>query len=156
MAKESYEIERKFLVTSDGFRKDISSSAHIVQGYLMSDKERSLRARIYGDKAFITFKSKAEGIARYEWEHEIPVEEARELLEHALDRKIDKTRHIVIYDGRRWEIDEFHSPRKGLILAEIELEDENEEIRLPEWAGKEVTSDPAYLNCNIASAPEER
>ena len=124
----------------------------------MCDDERSLRVRIRGGKGFITFKAERHATAahsgtaaanRFEWEHEIPAEEARALIIQALPGIIEKTRHIVEYEGHVWEVDEFHGANEGLTMAEIELDDENEPFAKPAWLGKEVTGDPDYLNCNL-------
>ncbi len=155
---ENTEIERKFLVLSDAYKAIAESRSEIVQAYLMCDDERSLRVRIRGGKGFITFKAEKHATAahsgtaaanRFEWEHEIPAEEARALISQALPGIIEKTRHIVEYEGHVWEVDEFHGANEGLTVAEIELDDENEPFAKPEWLGKEVTGNPAYLNCNL-------
>lgn len=155
---ENTEIERKFLVLSDAYKAIAESRSEIVQAYLMCDDERSLRVRIRGGKGFITFKAEKHATAahsgtaaanRFEWEHEIPAEEARALISQALPGIIEKTRHIVEYEGHVWEVDEFHGANEGLTVAEIELDDENEPFAKPEWLGKEVTGDPDYLNCNL-------
>lgn len=147
------EIERKFLVCSDEYRHLAVSHSEIVQAYLMCDNERSLRVRTRGGQAFITFKANSSsGIGRFEWEREIPLEDAQALIGQALPGIIEKTRHIVEYNGRTWEIDEFHGNNEGLTVAEIELEDENETFDRPAWLGEEVTGDPAYLNCNLAQS----
>ena len=155
---ENTEIERKFLVLSDAYKAIAESRSEIVQAYLMCDDERSLRVRIRGGKGFITFKAEKHATAahsgtaaanRFEWEHEIPAEEARALISQALPGIIEKTRHIVEYEGHVWEVDEFHGANEGLTVAEIELDDENEPFAKPEWLGKEVTGNPADLNCNL-------
>lgn len=155
---ENTEIERKFLVLSDAYKAVAESRSEIVQAYLMCDDERSLRVRIRGGKGFITFKAEKHATTahsgtaaakRFEWEHEIPAEEARALISQALRGIIEKTRYIVEYEGHIWEVDEFHGANEGLTVAEIELDDENEPFAKPAWLGKEVTGDPAYLNCNL-------
>lgn len=155
---ENTEIERKFLVLSDAYKAIAESRSEIVQAYLMCDDERSLRVRIRGGKGFITFKAEKHATAahsgtaaanRFEWEHEIPAEEARALISQALPGIIEKTRYIVEYEDHVWEVDEFHGANEGLTVAEIELDDENEPFAKPEWLGKEVTGDPDYLNCNL-------
>ena len=146
------EIERKFLVLSDSYKALAASHSEIIQAYLICDEERSLRVRIRGEQAFITFKAnlKDAAMTRFEWEHGIPAEEARTLIGHALPGIIEKTRYLIEYEGHTWEVDEFHGNNEGLVLAEIELDDENETFAKPSWLGKEVTGDPAYLNCNLA------
>lgn len=155
---ENTEIERKFLVLFDAYKAVAESRSEIVQAYLMCDDERSLRVRIRGGKGFITFKAERHATAahsgtaaakRFEWEHEIPAEEARALISQALPGIIEKTRYIVEYEGHIWEVDEFHGANEGLTVAEIELDDENEPFAKPAWLGKEVTGDPDYLNCNL-------
>lgn len=145
------EIERKFLVRSEEYRRSAVSHSEIVQAYLMCDNERSLRVRTRGGHGFITFKANSHaGISRFEWEREIPLEDALALISQALPGIIEKTRYIIEYEGHTWEIDEFHGNNEGLTVAEIELEAENEMFEKPAWLGEEVTGDPAYLNCNLA------
>lgn len=135
------EIERKFLVVDNSFLECAESFEEICQGYLSTTPESTVRVRIKGNKAFITVKSKTIGITRGEWEYEIPVNEARELLS-LCSGSIEKTRY---YCGR-WEIDIFHGKLSGLILAEIELNSENEAIKLPSFIDREVTNDKRYFN----------
>ena len=150
------EIERKFLVRGD-YRVEEFKSVRIVQGYLCSDPERTVRVRIKGDKAFITIKGAGSvtGVSRFEWEKEIPVPEAEELLGLAEPGVIDKTRHLIRNsDGiHLWEVDEFHGDNEGLVMAEIELSDENEKFARPEWLGEEVTGNPAYYNSSLSKNP---
>ena len=144
------EIERKFLVKSERFKEEAYKAVHIVQGYLSRVPGRIVRVRIKGDKGFITIKggSNSSGLARFEWEKEIPVEEARQLLELAEPGVIDKTRFLVKNtDGAHtWEVDEFHGGNEGLVVAEIELETEADTFDKPAWLGEEVTGDPRYYN----------
>ncbi len=150
------EIERKFLVCGD-FQKTAFKSMRIMQGYLSSVPERTVRVRLMGDKAFITIKgpSNATGVARFEWEREILLDEARQLLEICEPGIIDKTRFFVENtDGRHvWEVDVFHGENEGLVMAEIELDDENESFNKPDWIGKEVTGDPKYFNSMLMRNP---
>ena len=148
------EIERKFLVKSDDWRSQVRKSTGFHQGYLCTDTDRNVRIRTKGDKAMLTVKGKAEGIKRLEFEYEIPMDEAREMLESlCLPTVIQKTRHLVDHAGLVWEIDEFDGANQGLIVAEVELESEDQEVDLPSWVGDEVTEDPKYLNANLVSRP---
>lgn len=148
------EIERKFLVKGD-FKADAVQSVEITQGYLCKDNGLTVRVRIKGDKGFLTIKGKRTGISRFEWEKEISENEAFALLEQADSRRITKTRHLVKNtDGRHvWEVDEFHGDNEGLIMAEIELSDENEPFDKPDWIGEEVTDDPRYYNAQLVKNP---
>lgn len=150
MAKE---IERKFLVCGD-YTRDVFRSTRIVQAYLNSDPGRTVRVRIAGDKAFITVKGRGR-VSRFEWEKEIPVSDARELLELAEPGVIDKTRHLVrCADGSRvWEIDEFHGDNEDLTVAEIELSSEDERFDKPSWLGEEVSEDCRYTNSALKDNP---
>ena len=150
------EIERKFLVKSD-FKEAAFKATRITQAYLSSVPERTVRIRIKGDKGFITIKGigNASGAVRFEWEKEIPVGDAKALLEIAEPGVIDKTRYLVKNtDGVHiWEVDEFHGDNDGLTVAEIELADEDEPFDKPEWLGEEVTGDPKYFNSMLMKNP---
>lgn len=148
------EIERKFLVKGD-FKADAVQSVEIMQGYLCKDNGLTVRVRIKGDKGFLTIKGRRMGISRFEWEKEISENEALALLEQADSRRIAKTRHLVKNtDGRHvWEVDEFHGDNEGLIMAEIELSDENEPFDKPDWIGEEVTDDTRYYNAQLVKNP---
>lgn len=148
------EIERKFLVKGD-FAKEIFQTTEIKQGYLCRDNGITVRVRIKGDKGFLTIKGRRIGISRFEWEKEITVEEALALLEQTDSGCIEKTRHMVKNtDGRHiWEVDEFHGDNEGLVVAEIELADENEPFDIPEWVGDEVTDDSRYYNAQLLENP---
>lgn len=150
----SKEIERKFLVRGD-FKSQAFRSERITQGYLSSVPERTVRVRIKGNEGFITIKglSNASGLTRYEWEKEIPVDEARELLQLSEPGMIDKTRYLVQVGKHVIEVDEFLGENEGLILAEIELQSEDEPFEKPEWLGKEVTGDPRYYNAMLSKKP---
>lgn len=148
------EIERKFLVK--GEYKELSfKAARITQGYLSSVPERTVRVRIKGDKGYITIKGKVSfsGASRFEWEKEIPVAEARQLLEICEPGLIDKTRYLVKSGLHTFEVDEFHGENEGLVLAEIELVSENEAFEKPGWLGMEVTGDPKYYNSMLVKNP---
>ncbi len=150
------EIEKKFLVKGD-FKAAAYKAVRITQGYLSSNPERTVRVRIRGDKGFLTIKgiSNASGAARFEWEKEIPVDEAKSLLELAEPGVIDKTRYLVKNtDGKHtWEVDEFYGDNAGLTVAEVELEDENEPFDKPAWLGEEVTGNPKYFNSMLVKHP---
>lgn len=150
------EIERKFLISGD-FRPFVSQSIRITQGYLSSVPERTVRVRIKGDKGFITIKGIGNdgGISRYEWEKEIPVKEAQELLKICEFGVIDKVRHLVKVDPFTYEVDEFYGTNEGLIIAEIELPNEDAVFTKPEWLGTEVTGDKKYYNSVLAKTPHK-
>jgi len=148
------EIERKFLVKSD-FKTQVESSTRVVQGYLSSDPERIVRVRINGERGFITIKgiSNYSGLSRYEWEKEIPVNEARELLAICEPGIIDKTRYLVKSGNFTFEVDEFYGENLGLVIAEIELTSEDVKFDRPAWLGEEVTGDRKYYNSKLAKNP---
>ncbi|WP_018336434.1 CYTH domain-containing protein [Butyricimonas synergistica] len=148
------EIERKFLVKGN-FKTESHVSTRVTQGYLSSSPERTVRVRIKGEKGFITIKGKgnASGTSRYEWEKEIPVEEARELLQLCEPGIIDKTRYLIRHEGHLFEVDEFHGENDGLVIAEIELKNENENFSRPAWLGEEVTGDRKYYNAMLSRNP---
>ena len=147
------EIERKFLVTSDTYREN-SNSSEIKQVYLSVIEKMAIRVRIDGLQASLAIKSKISDRVNKEYEYSIPIDEARSLMR--LDDNllvIRKTRYIVEYEGRAWEVDEFHDKNDGLIVAEIELDSENEIFKMPPWIGEEVTADYRYLNSSLAINP---
>lgn len=148
------EIERKFLVTGD-FLGDVSSSSRIVQGYLAASPVASVRIRIYGEKGYMTVKGRPgeSGMSRFEWEKEIPVDEAVALLKLCGGGVIDKVRHLVPCGRHVFEVDVFHGTNEGLIMAEVELESEDEAFEKPEWLGKEVTGDMRYHNSMLLKHP---
>ena len=151
MAKE---IERKFLVKGD-FKNQASKETRIVQGYLSSIPERTVRVRIKGDKGYITIKGigNTSGASRYEWEKEIPASEVEELLKICEPGVIDKTRYLVKSGDHTVEVDEFYGENDGLVLAEIELSSENESFIKPAWLGEEVTGDTKYYNSMLMKNP---
>ena len=144
------EIERKFLVREQpdfsGF-KGIS----VIQAYLLSEPGRTVRIRIAGKRGFIAVKSDSEkgSFGRYEWEYDIPVRDAYEIMELCIPGKIEKTRFFIPYKKHTWEVDVFHGGNNGLIVAEIELESESETFEKPAWIGEEVTGNPDYFNSNL-------
>jgi len=149
------EIERKFLVLSDAFKKDAQHKFHIAQGYLNSNPERTVRVRIKGESGFITVKGKGNesGTTRFEWETEISLLEAKPLLALCEPGIIDKIRYEVVHGKHVFEVDEFFNENQGLILAELELSDENEAYEMPEWLGREVTNDLRYYNSYLSQNP---
>lgn len=149
------EIERKFLVTSAAFKEEAFTQNRIAQGYLSSVPERTVRVRIKGDKGFLTIKgtSNKSGLSRFEWEKEIPLQEAITLLELCEEGVIDKTRFEVKMGKHIFEIDEFYGANEGLIMAEIELNSETEAFEKPSWLGKEVTNDNRYYNSYLSKNP---
>lgn len=150
----SRETERKFLVRGN-FKAEAYRQTRIIQGYLNSAPERTVRVRIYGERAFITIKGKNNGISRFEWEKEIPVDEATKLLQLAEPGIIDKTRFLIKNtDGiHTWEVDEFYGENEGLTIAEIELADENEPFDKASWLGEEVSDDARYFNSALSKTP---
>ena len=149
------EIERKFLVTGDSYKALAFRSDRIAQGYICREGGNSARVRVRGDKGYITIKgpSRDGGLSRYEWEKEIPVNEARELLKICNDAIIDKVRHLVEYGGHTFEVDEFFGDNEGLTVAEVELGDANEEFEKPDFIGEEVTGDKRYYNSRLTRFP---
>lgn len=148
------ETERKFLVEGD-YRADITESSRIVQGYLSSVAERTVRVRIRGERGYLTIKGAGNdsGLSRYEWEREIPFAEAEELLALCEPGVIDKTRHLVPVGDHVYEVDEFHGDNAGLVVAEIELADETEAFEKPAWLGREVSGEVAYYNAMLMRRP---
>lgn len=149
------EIERKFLVNSSAFKNDAFCKNRISQGFLNTHKERTVRVRIKGVKAFITVKgaSSSDGLKRFEWEKEIPVNEANALLKLCEPTIIDKIRYEVNVGNHIFEVDEFYGENKGLILAEVELNSENDPFEKPIWLAKEVTGDIKYYNSQLSKNP---
>jgi CYTH domain-containing protein len=149
-----YEIERKFLVKGD-YKPQSFERFSVRQGYLSLSGMSTIRVRIKGGKAFITVKSAlTEGnIKRHEWEYEIPVEDAAEMLLLCEGAVVEKNRHLVDYGGHLFEVDEFFGDNEGLVIAEIELEDENEPFDRPEWLGEEVTGTARYYNSYLSGHP---
>lgn len=149
------EIERKFLVKGD-FKTEATKSIRIIQGYLSSLPERTVRVRIWDNKGFLTIKGKpnATGMSRFEWEKEIPKEEALELLKICEPGVVNKTRYIIPAQlPLVFEVDEFYDENEGLILAEIEVPREDYPFNKPEWLGEEVTGDVRYYNSYLVKHP---
>ena len=149
------EIERKFLVKSEGFKNQASKKFRIIQGFLNTHPERTVRIRIRGDQAYLTIKGKSSknGLTRFEWEKEIPVVEAEELMKLCEPGIIEKTRYLVEIEEHTFEIDEFFGENEGLIVAEIELHSENDTFKKPEWLGEEVTGEIRYYNSQLSQNP---
>ena len=149
------EIERKFLVASDAFRAEKFRSTVIKQGYLNSDPARTVRVRIAGEKGYLTIKGKssADGLSRFEWENEIPLDEAEDLMALGEPGIIAKVRHHVINGNHLFEVDEFLEENQGLIMAEIELGSHAEAFPRPNWLGDEVTGDRRYYNAFLSKHP---
>ncbi len=153
------EIERKFLVNTEALRQAIDTQAvvgeRICQGYLTRDPERAVRIRVKGESGFITIKgaSSADGTSRFEWEQEIPVRDAEQLIQLCLPTPIIKTRYEIQHEGHRWEVDIFAGENQGLILAEIELESADQTFALPAWVADEVTGIDRYYNAQLSCKP---
>ncbi|KQN70210.1 adenylate cyclase [Duganella sp. Leaf61] len=147
------EIERKFLVQGDAW-KTLGEPVFFRQGYLSSQKERTVRVRIEGDRAVITIKGKSVGAVRGEWEYPIPVQDAAELLDGLCEQPlIEKYRRKIAVGAHVWEVDEFLGANAGLVVAEIELRAEDEAFDKPEWIADEVTDDARYYNSNLVRHP---
>jgi len=148
------EIERKFLVKNNKWKRNASEGFEIKQAYFANLKGKSVRIRTVGEKGFLTIKGPRVGISRDEFEYEIPLADANQLIKNYCDSNlISKKRYKVNFEGNTWEIDEFSGDNQGLILAEIELESPDEKITLPDWLGKEVGTDNRYYNSKLAKHP---
>lgn len=148
------EIERKYLLKNEHWRKLVESSSIIRQGYLAPLATSSVRVRIEGDKANINIKSATIGISRLEYEYPIPMNDAVEMLDKLCPSpQIHKTRHLITIDNHVWEIDEFFDDNDGLIVAEIELDHEKESFQVPDWIAEEVSDDGRYYNVNLIKQP---
>jgi adenylate cyclase len=146
------EIEKKFLLNNSDWRKE--QGVMYRQGYLNSVKERTVRVRIIGDKGYLTVKGISRGAVRAEYEYEIPGVEAEAMLDDLCEKPlIEKMRYKIAYKGFVWEVDEFCGENQGLIVAEVELESEDQKFEKPEWIGEEVTGDPRYFNANLVHHP---
>lgn len=145
------EIERKFLVTGNGWRRP--HPRRLVQGYLNRDRQRTVRVRLDGEQGFLTVKGVTTGATRSEFEYAIPLADAEPLLALCDAPAVRKLRHAVMFAGMRWDVDEFLGDNAGLVVAEIELADESQPFARPAWVGEEVTRDPRYFNSNLATHP---
>ncbi|WEK05638.1 MAG: CYTH domain-containing protein [Candidatus Devosia phytovorans] len=147
------EIERKFLVSSDGWKRGVASSELLRQGYLSSNAKATVRVRTKDDaEAYVTIKGATSGMSRAEYEYAVPVDDAREMLVMAAPHVVEKRRHIVPFGGLTWEVDVFEGRHAGLVMAEVELEAEDQAVELPEWIGREVTEDDRYFNASLSRA----
>ena len=147
------EIERKYLINDDSWRKGASGTTYR-QGYLSTVKQRTVRVRTIDDKGFLTIKGITIGATRREYEYEIPTADANEMLDELCEKPIiEKTRFKISHAGLTWEIDEFSGVNQGLIVAEVELESEDQNIDFPPWVGVEVSGDPRYFNSNLIAKP---
>ncbi|MFN3303494.1 MAG: CYTH domain-containing protein [Roseateles sp.] len=147
------EIERKFLVAGDGWRAQAGSATRFSQGYLSRDPARTVRVRIAGERAFLTIKGATTGATRAEFEYAVPLADAQQLLALADGPVVEKIRHLCVLDGLTWEVDEFLGANAGLVVAEIELQSEEQVFTRPTWLGDEVTGDARYVNANLAVHP---
>lgn len=146
------EIEHKFLVKDDSYKLMAISKSEIIQGFLSRVPERTVRVRVCDDKGFITIKGKGSGAAHPEFEYEVPLEDAKQMLTMCDPPVINKTRYIVLHDGNRWEVDEFHGELQGLVIAELEVMSEDYRFTLPPFVGIEVTGDKRYYNSQLGVA----
>ncbi|SFN23248.1 CYTH domain-containing protein [Paenimyroides ummariense] len=149
------EIERKFAVKSTNFLANAKESYKITQGYLNTDKNRTVRVRTKGNKGFITVKgiSSADGLSRFEWEKEIDIKDAEALLLLCEDFVIDKTRYLVPFGAVVFEVDVFDGANKGLIIAEVELQTTDQQFEKPDWLGDELTGDERFYNAYLSNVP---
>lgn len=151
----SVEIERKYLIKDEKWRESVREAQHITQGYIKSE-DATVRIRCYKDDytAVITVKGKRDGISRLEFEYTIPFDDAKEMQEKLCQaRLVEKTRHLIKYEGMLWELDEFHGDNEGLFIAEIELMDEEQTYQLPDWVGEDVSYDNRYRNSRLCVYP---
>lgn len=145
------EIERKFLVNGSAWQQ--ADGERFSQGYLNRDKERTVRVRVTGDKAFVTIKGPTNGASRSEFEYQIPIADGEQLLALCEGPAIEKVRRVISYKGSIWEVDEFFGENAGLVVAEIELESEEQDFERPDWLGQEVTHDHRYFNSSLSQHP---
>ena len=147
------EIERKFLLAGDSWRW-LGEGMDYKQGYIFTSNRTTVRIRVVGDKGYLTIKGPSEGITRTEFEYEIPVADAEDILERLCEKPlIEKKRYVIEHGGLTWEVDEFFGENEGLILAEVELESEDQQIELPDWIGAEVSGDKRYFNAQLVKNP---
>jgi CYTH domain-containing protein len=150
------EIERKFLVSSHGWRRGVQG-AFCRQGYIVACDDHVVRVRVLGEKAYLTIKGRKTGLSCPEYEYPLPLADAQDMLERICLRPfIEKNRYTLDFNGVVWEIDEFVGENKGLVVAEVELEQEHQVIELPAWVGREVSYDPKYWNINLMKYPYSR
>jgi adenylate cyclase len=150
MAKE---IERRFLVLPRKW-SDLGGGSLIRQGYLSATKQSSVRVRTYGDHGYLTVKGHTSGVTRDEYEYEIPLADANEIMDTLCEHSpIEKTRYRIVFKGHTWEVDEYAGANHGLTVAEVELKDAKEEVELPDWVDREISGDPRYYNSNLSIKP---
>jgi adenylate cyclase len=147
------EIERKFLVTGDGWKASATGSKPVLQGYLCTGPPTAVRVRIAGESANINIKHATLDIERAEFEYPIPLDDARALLRLVQGEPVEKTRHLVPFAGKLWEVDVFEGANQGLVVAEIELASREESFELPPWISREVSGNPRYLNTSLSVFP---
>lgn len=145
------EIERKFLVVGSAWRQ--GAGVRFSQGYLNRDKDRTVRVRLAGEQAFLTIKGRSAGASRAEFEYEVPLADGQQLLQLCERPLIEKIRRVLAHEGNTWEVDEFLGENAGLVVAEIELQSEDQAFARPEWLGEEVTSDSRYFNSSLSLNP---
>ncbi len=145
------EIERKFRVTSDVWKD--AKPVYYCQGYLNQDRDRTVRVRIAENQAWLTIKGPTVDASRLEFEYEIPVADAKQIVELCNRPLIEKHRRVIKFAGNDWEVDEFLNENQGLVVAEVELDSRDQLVELPDWIGEEVTDDPRYFNSNLARNP---
>jgi adenylate cyclase len=146
------EIERKFLVVGEGWKVSAGAGIACKQGYLVSDEQKTVRVRILGDRGYLTVKGASDGISRMEFEYEIDYPDAAYMM-LLCGSAVEKIRYRVRYGGLVWEVDVFSGANQGLVMAEVELESEDQVVALPEWIGEEVSDDPRYYNACLARRP---
>ena len=149
------EIERKFLVVSDGWKDRATESAICKQGYLVTDSSKSVRVRVMGEQGFLTVKGATDGFSRMEFEYEIDLADANYML-MLCDSLVEKTRYFIPHGGLVWELDVFEGLNAGLVMAEVELDSESQPFVKPDWAGEEVSEDPRYFNGSLSKHPFAR
>ncbi|MDN3586915.1 CYTH domain-containing protein [Pedobacter aquatilis] len=148
------EIERKFLIDLTAWTKlEKPAGKHLRQGYILTEPNKTIRIRISNDKAWLTIKGISTGATRLEYEYEIPLEEAKELLDNFSEAELEKTRYEITYKNKLWEVDVFAGDNNGLIVAEIELRTEDEVFEIPNWVAEEVTHEQKYFNSNLTRYP---
>lgn len=148
------EIERKFLLKDDSWRKQADPGKDYIQGYLVGSRQASVRVRIEGEQAYLNIKSATLGVRRQEYEYAIPLDDAREMLAQLCEQPlIEKTRYLIQAQGLCWEIDVFKGENAGLVVAEVELESEQQQFVHPAWLGEEVSDDPRYYNVSLVKHP---
>ncbi|MGD1826383.1 CYTH domain protein [Chromobacterium violaceum] len=146
------EIERRFVVSGDGWR-GLAPAVQYRQGYLSVEKERTVRVRVVGEQAWLTLKSHISNVSRHEFEYPIPLADAQTIMGAMCPMVVDKLRHRIEHGGFVWEVDEFFGDNAGLVLAEIELPDEDTPFAKPDWVGEEVTEDGRYTNAYLSKHP---